>query len=192
MIWEEMSVHSSSDDSSGSGKSIQTLRTSWAGVIHAIPSFVLLPLYHKIRIPFALIHDEMLRLDAVLEEVRRQLFPDQPRVEWDIFLTTANEYKRSVRDDYANSEIDIKSSLLADLPRFLWRATARTGEKLELEFLFDATGIAQQDLLVHAVSTGGTYAQILGALALHAERTSKLLPRQVKAVLKRFLVSPIS
>lgn len=168
-----------------------TLKTSWEGSVYANPDFVLLPLYHKIRIPFSVIHDAMLGLDAILENVRQQHLSTQARAEWDIYLTTANDYKTSVKADYADLGFDIKPSLLVDLPRFVWRVSVRTEGNLELDFLFDATGIAQHDLLVHVVSTGRAYAQMLGAIAPHLEQITEKHLTQAKAVLKRFLVSPI-
>jgi hypothetical protein len=190
MVWDNLCI----TDPASAGqpqlalRQVETLKTSWAGAVCAIPEFVLLPLYHKIRVPFSVIHDAMLSLDAILESSRSRL-PNQARAEWDIYLTTANDYKTSVRPDYADLGFDIKPSLLVDLPRFVWRVTVRTEEQLQLDFLFDATGIAQHDLLVHVVSTGAAYAQMLGAIAPHVELIAAGV--QAKAVLKRFLVSQI-
>jgi hypothetical protein len=117
--------------------------------------------------------------------------PQVPRAEWDIYLTTASDYKSSVRVDYAGTNIDVLQALTVDLPRFLWRVTVRTQAHLELDLLFDATGIAQHDLLVHAVSTGGAYAQMLAAVALASAINPQQYPLQAQALLKRFLVSPI-
>ena len=169
---------------------IDTLKTSWRGNICAEPMYVLLPLYHKIRVPFSVIHDAILSLDALLESMRVHL-PNQTRGEWDIYLTTASDYKLSVRTDYLGLKVDIKPSLLVDLPRFLWRVTLRTDEQIQLDFLFDATGVAQHDLLVHVVSTGCAYAQMLGAIAVHMDQIKPPILVQTKVVLKRFLVSPV-
>ncbi|MDO8457708.1 MAG: hypothetical protein Q7T07_12470 [Burkholderiaceae bacterium] len=189
MVWDKVQINSpaSTDQPQLAPQQVEFLKTSWQGSVHANAEFVLLPLYHKIRVPFSVIHDAMLSLDAVLE-ISRSSLPTQARAEWDIYLTTANDYKTSVRADYSGFEFDIKPSLLVDLPRFVWRVTVRTEEQLQLDFLFDATGIAQHDLLVHVVSTGGAYAQMLGAIAPYVEQIPAM---QAKAVLKRFLVSQI-
>lgn len=194
MVWDQVAVPIAGPpmaNGQAPTQVIDSLRTSWPGAVHAHPDFVLLPLYHKIRIPFSLIHDAMLEIDALVENVRASVMPQVPRAEWDIYLTTTSDYKSSLRSDYAGTNIDVKQSLLADLPRFVWRVTVRTQDRLQLDFLFDATGIAQHDLLVHAASTQGEYAQMLAAVALFESANPSLHSLQAKALLKRFLVSPI-
>jgi hypothetical protein len=151
----------------------------------------LLPLYHKIRIPFSLVHEEMLRLDALIENLRQKAMPTVPRAEWDIYLTTSGDFKASARVDYAAIGIPVAPSLIVDLPRFVWRVTVRTSERFQLDFLFDATGIAQHGLLVHVVSAGAEYAQMLGALAPFCQASPESFSVQVRSVLERFLASPI-
>lgn len=192
MEWDQVQLPAHLTGKAGApAQNIDGLKTSWPGLVHALADFVLLPLYHKIRIPFSLIHDAMLSIDAVANNLRNLVMPQVPRAEWDIYLTTASDYKSSVRADYAGTNIDVLQALTVDLPRFLWRVTLRTQVHLELDLLFDATGIAQHDLLVHAVSTGGAYAQMLAAVALASATNPQQYPLQAQALLKRFLVSPI-
>ncbi|RQT27082.1 hypothetical protein [Burkholderia contaminans] len=190
MVWERR--HSPVDPANGIAEQpIDTLKTSWSGDICANPTNILLPLYHKIRIPFIDIHDAMLALDAGLEGLRPQL-AGLNRAEWDIFLTTSDEYKASVSEDYAHLDVDIMPSLLADLPRFVWRVIGRVDELLRLDFLFDATGVAHDDLLVHAVAAKTGYSQLLAVLALVAAALPDEISRpQVRAILKKFSYSPI-
>lgn len=195
MVWEKIKVpvptEKAIEKSDQKFKTLEFLHTSWAGCVHAVPKFVVLPLYHKIRIPFSLVHEEMLRLDALIENLRQMAMPDVPRAEWDIYLTTSGEFKASAREDYARIGIPITPSLIANLPRFVWRVTVRTNELLQLDFLFDATGIAQHGLLVHVVSAGKEYAQMLGALAPVCQATPEQFSVQTRAVLERFSVSPV-
>lgn len=208
MVWEkikvpvpsERPVENSNQEDSGTEQAdppepkfniFEFLQTSWDGRVHAVPKYVLLPLYHKIRIPYSLVHEEMLRLDALIENLRQMAMPDVPRAEWDIYLTTSGEFKASARADYAKIGISVTPSLIVNLPRFVWRVTVRTNERFQLDFLFDATGIAQHGLLVHVVSADSEYAQMLGALAPVCQATPELFSVQVRAVLERFLVSPI-
>ncbi|WP_070886937.1 hypothetical protein [Pseudomonas argentinensis] len=139
------------------------LKTSRAGEVYAQINFVLLPLYHKIRIPYSLIHDVALRLDSLVEKVRSNV-PTVSRGEWDIYLTTSNDFKASIRNDYPKWGIDPADTLYTPLPRFMWRMLLRVGGQVELDFLFDATGIAQHDLVVHHISRGG-YQDILKLIA---------------------------
>lgn len=205
MVWDRIKIPVQSEESDGNSSqesadtikvepkfnNFEILLTSWAGIVHAFPKFVLLPLYHKIRIPFSLVHEEILRLDALIENLRQKAMPSVPRAEWDIYLTTCGDFKASARTDYAKIGIPITPSLIADLPRFVWRVTARTNERFQLDLLFDATGIAQHGLLVHVVSARTEYAQMLGTLALFCEADLEDFSVQVQAVLRRFLVSPI-
>lgn len=208
MVWEKIEIPVPSEELVGSSSheapdveqvdqpgpkfdSFEFLRTSWAGSVHAVPKFVLLPLYHKIRIPFSLVHEEMLRLDALIENLRQKAMPTVPRAEWDIYLTTSGDFKASARVDYAAIGIPVTPSLIVDLPRFVWRVTVRTSERFQLDFLFDATGIAQHGLLVHVVSADAEYAQMLGALAPFCQASPESFSVQVRSVLERFLASPI-
>jgi hypothetical protein len=145
---------------------MRALKTSRPGAVYAEIGFVLLPLYHKIRIPYSVIHDAMLSLDKIAEPVRCKIRPGTPRAEWDIFLTSASDYKASVRTDYTGWGLDPSETLYKGLPRFMWRVTVRAAEQVEMEFLFDATGIANHNLLVHAVSTGGDYDFVLRAVTM--------------------------
>lgn len=168
---------------------MKALKTSRPGDVYAEIGFVLLPLYHKIRIPYSVIHDAMLSLDKIAEPVRRKLRSSTPRAEWDIYLTSASDYKASVRSEYPESGIDPTSTLYKGLPRFMWRVTVRAGEKLEMEFLFDATGIANHNLLVHAVSAGADYDMVLRAVTMVTVSTDGQplkMGTQVDAVLALF------
>lgn len=189
MIWDKATVETGPANANGDVPTEEHdfLRTSWEGVIHADPNFVLLPLYHKIRIPFIVIHDAILEVDALVEQMRGIFYPQVARAEWDIYLTTVNDYKTSVRACYESFGFDPLPSLAANLPRFLWRVTARTNDNVHLDVLFDATGIAQHDLVVHVVSSGAEYSQMIAAVAVSglARQT------QARALAKRFSVSPI-
>ncbi|KVR71565.1 hypothetical protein WK24_10830 [Burkholderia vietnamiensis] len=194
MVWETTNM---SDESAGLGgegpdQQRELLRTSWEGVIHADPNFVLVPLYHKIRIPFNVVHDAVLELDAMVEPMRQVFFSTVARAEWDIYLTTVSEYKASARSEYPALGLDLGASVTASLPRFLWRVIARTGERLQLDILFDATGIAQHDLVVHVVSSGGEYSQMIAAIALGGQAVLATLKTQTRALFNRFRVSPLA
>lgn len=193
MAWTNVTLTRNWDGSSiaNGPQVVEALDTSWTGNIFLVPDLILLPLYHKIRIPFSLIHDTIFVLDAMVESLRSVAMPNLERVEWDIFLTTASEYKSSIRNEYKHLPIDLKHALLANMPRFMWRVTARMNSAIELDFLFDATGIAQHDLLIHVASTGGTLAQMIAAVAVAAQTQGTQTNIQVNAIFKRFLFSSI-
>nr|WP_314566478.1 hypothetical protein [uncultured Pseudomonas sp.] len=178
MVWDKVR---------SSGVEIDALLTSWSGSIYAVPHFLLLPLYHKIRIPYSVIHDAILHLDSILEQIRAAQLPGVPRAEWDIYLTTSSEYKSTIRSDYSGLELDLAGSLYAHLPKYVWRVSLRQAGKLEIDLLFDATGIANHSLLVHAVSAGSIYAQLIGVL----QTVDVQLPTQARAIVEKFSVTLI-
>ncbi|MBR7522023.1 MULTISPECIES: hypothetical protein [Pseudomonas] len=161
------------------------LETSRETDIYADIDFLLLPLYHKIRIPYSLIHDAIMGLDIFMEGVRSTLYSDVPRGEWDIFLTTANDYKMSVRTDYVKWKLDREEALYKSMPRFMWRVLLRVNNQVQLDILFDATGIAQHNLIVHLVSRGA-YERVLKMLVIASSGSGAQLKPQIAAVLDSF------
>jgi hypothetical protein len=128
------------------------LTSSWENK-RVIPENLMIPLYHKIRIPFQIIHDAIFEYDALFEQARLHYLNGQlARPEWDIYLTTISDFKKDILD----SKLDLlgnkaESILTKNLPKYLWRATASINDKINLDLLFDATGIEQQALLVQVV-----------------------------------------
>jgi len=163
------------------------LKTSWqaSGIVEARPWFLLLPLYHKIRIPFDLIHGAAIMLDAIIEPARAIVMPTMSRVEWDIHLTTVNDFKSDILKNMKGMipESEVASALTVDLPRFMWRVTALIDNSPNLDLLFDATGIAQHKLLVHVVESGQELSSILRALSKNIVNTKNA---QVEAVFDWF------
>lgn len=167
------------------------LKTSWPGEKYADihKQFVLIPLYHKIRIPYDEIRAAIMSLDALIERFRAN-HPRIPRAEWDIYLTNASDYKASARAEYPALNVPLKETLYKSLPRFMWRVTVRANDKVEMDLLFDATGIAQHNLLVHRVSCGGIYEVILDYLAENFFEHPFEVHDQVPYILKSFVPEP--
>jgi hypothetical protein len=128
-----------------------SLTTSWAtdsGIddkVRAEPEVVLIPVYHKIRIPFGRIQTDLMAFDSILNEVRKVLlkqFSTQlPKIEWDVYLTTVNDLRR---DLFANAVASVKfEALTRPMPKYIWRATAIASNTPVFELLFDATDIEQ-------------------------------------------------
>jgi hypothetical protein len=106
--------------------------------------FALVPLYNKIRIAFSDILRIITQFDGILASLRSKGFlsaiPDP--FEWDIILSTVNDYKteflfsRRVRQEALRKKV-----LLASLPRYLWRARGWMNDVVALDLLFDATDL---------------------------------------------------
>jgi len=128
----------------------ETLHTSWRGSdgkigsARAIPDVLLIPVYHKIRIPFGTIEDTVIEFDDLVEALRTNgLTGLNERIRWDIYLCTSNDLKRELIAN-TNLSSDVRHDLLTrNLPRFLWRATGRVGITPLVDLLFDATDIEQ-------------------------------------------------
>lgn len=139
-------------------KSRMSLSTSWGdhngtpGSVRAAPDLMLVPLYHKIRIPYESVHDLVVQFDTFLDMLRSQFPAIQPeRPEWDIYLTTVNEYKSRLLTGTNLSSAYKREVLQESMPRFLWQASARVNGRSVLDLLFDATDIEQGKLFVRAV-----------------------------------------
>lgn len=154
---------------SGAGATDNYLSTSWKGrdgkngSVAAIPEILLVPLYHKIRIPFNVVHDSVFSLnDNVIEPLRAMGALTLPEsLEWDIYLTTVNDFKTDI---FAFGRLPAEKrhqTLTNSLPRFLWRATASCQGDLIIDLIFDATDIEQSPFLVYAVEYDCSFFSIL-------------------------------
>lgn len=137
-----------------------SLSTSWksgdgkVGSVRAIPINLLIPLYHKIRIPFEPINDAVIIFDAFVEDLRAFIsdLSIAERLKWDIYLTDINELKSETRCLCKARGNYFRDILLEPMPRFLWRATARSQDNnLVLDLLFDATDIERGNFFVRAI-----------------------------------------
>ena len=126
-----------------------TLTTSWMkghgerGHIYAIPIRAMIPLYHKIRIPFDVIHDGIMLFDLLMKITRAPVEP----LCWEMRLTTVSALKSEL---LASPYLDPNSKyhiLTERLPRFLWRATAYENDMPVFDAFFDATDIQQAPLM---------------------------------------------
>lgn len=161
------------------------LATTWRGNgnVEAIPELLILPLYHKIRIPYSVVHDAVLEVDALLEIIRLQAYPALMRPEWDIYLTSANEFKNDVFRSFKGL-LGNEGLLTKNLPRFLWRATAFCDQDRQLDLIFDATGIEQSALLVGVIEIGAELPAMLCGLTNYVLPAVKSL--QARAIFEYF------
>lgn len=168
------------------------LATSWQllcpGTVEALPWFLLLPLYHKIRIPFDIVHDAILQVDSIIEQLQSQMYPALPRPEWDIYLTTVSDFKNDVFSSMRQElGAEVECTLTANLPKFLWRVTAWCGSERHLELIFDATGIAQHELLVHVIEPRTELPTLIAGLGPFV--MGKHGNSQADAVFRHFMLS---
>jgi hypothetical protein len=155
----------------GSKKNFISLTTSWKtgeikmGDIRAVPQILLVPLYHKIRIPFETIHETIKYFNAVIDGLNEAVpILAGKKLEWDIHLTDVNNLKSEIfnSEQYAGSYF--REILLRNMPRFIWRATALMDRIPAVDLLFDATDIEQGHYFVCAVEYNKNFCSILGEI----------------------------
>lgn len=141
---------------------VETLSTSFrlpkgeVGDMRAVPISLLIPLYHKIRIPYDIVLETVRSFDRFIKLIATEgidcLAPDAG-LEWDIYLTTNNDLKREILhlDSSAMMPPHRNEVLRESMPRFLWRASACQNESLLLDLLFDATDIEHGQFFVRAI-----------------------------------------
>jgi hypothetical protein len=133
-----------------------SLSTSWnarqGGGIRAVPDLMLVPVYHKIRIPFELILKVVIGFDAMLGVLHGAgLAPLRSRPAWDIRLCSINDVKHQALSSAGITPDQRKGLAFAPMPRFLWRARACAEDVPILDLLFDATDIEQGPLMCRAI-----------------------------------------
>lgn len=152
---------------------IFSISSSWKGQdgvigsVRAIPKAVLVPLYHKIRIPFEIVEKIVIAFDLFFETFRQQGYlPLTERIEWDIHLSNVNELKQEIL-----SSTDLKDGfreevLTTKLPKFLWRAIGLHQDRPVLELVFDATDIEQGNFFIRPIPYRPEFYAILKSLSL--------------------------
>lgn len=105
------------------------------------PEFVLVPLYHKIRLNFFDLQQWLTYFTAIALPV----LPRPAEVEWITSLTDTNSVKALVKDSkLPTAEID--RVIRKAQPRFIWRALMRVDGQSMVEVLFDATGMRRSQV----------------------------------------------
>lgn len=116
-----------------------------AGRRMAQPANIVVPLYHKIRIPLQQVMDLTLALDSAIQ-ASREWFNFARRFEWDIQLLGLEELRKDVGASGLDAERKL-ALLTQPLPRFLWRVRAALPPKLAFDLLLDATDLLQGELV---------------------------------------------
>ena len=148
----------------------------------AQPINIVVPLYHKIRIPLREIVNLTVVLDGFIEEVRTLLRLSE-RLEWDIQLNDLGATRATIAaSGLANAA---KLALLTKpLPRFVWRVTAYHRAKPVLDILFDATDLLQGNLLREIVAHDGPLCERIG-LVFSAMKA--LVPSTLTGICEAFI-----
>ena len=149
------------DELGSQSKNVElTMESSWRapgtdakpGSVCFAPETLVIPLYHKIRIPLDPILEKLFIVDEQFEKLRRAgTLNLGGRLEWEVYLQNGSDLKRDFRDNGLSRGLD-RGTLMGLLerphPRFVWRATASVNGRPVLEVIYDATDIEQGDYLL--------------------------------------------
>ena len=116
------------------------LETSWIDdkgtPINAWLHAIIVPIHPKIRISF----DDVYKKNNIVDRII-SLF--ELNVEWDIYLTASNDYKKEVLFNPLVSDRVKSKSCFNGLPKYIWLARAKAKDNLIFEFIFDSTDISR-------------------------------------------------
>ncbi|MEW8223147.1 MAG: hypothetical protein AB2729_12460 [Candidatus Thiodiazotropha taylori] len=178
------------------GQTSASLSTSWRGrhpeseigTGRALPILLLTPLYHKIRIPFEAVHDVILEFDNFLSSIAKEFLPYEPPIEWDIYLTTVNEFKKEIIEHQIGSGSGeyFSEFLIEPLPKFLWRAKAYNRQKCLFELVFDATDIETGPFFIRAIECNRETKTFLRAVTKAEDLKAVFQSRPIWPILEWF------
>lgn len=110
------------------------------------PLHVIVPVYHKIRVTFRDVEKLLLKFTEVL-----RLMEPKRSIEWDLHLTTTNQYKSSIKLDEGIPESVKRQVLLEPQPKYFWRAELTFEGQRSLELLADATDMSRSFPIFFAI-----------------------------------------
>lgn len=130
------------------------LSTTWSnnkGIenVKGVPEIVIVPLYHKIRIPFEVILDLTYRLDSIIKKIDTRFHLGLNNIEWDIHLISNNDYKSEIINSALKEDLKIQS-LLSRFPKYIWKVSAILGDE-RLDLIFDTTDIEQGKIFIQTI-----------------------------------------
>jgi hypothetical protein len=134
------------------------------------PRTLLLPLYHKIRVPIDSVISAVASLNDWVELARTKGFVklDKPVV-WDIELTSNAKFKALVYQDDAIPEDFRSRALTEDLPRYMWRVHAASEGQQLFDLLFDATDLLQGGHVTGGIPYWGDICLALASMARNGD-----------------------
>jgi hypothetical protein len=150
------------------------------------PKLVIVPVYNKIRVTFNDIRRWLTRLTSLLDLVISPSGQDTT-LEWDLYLTTTNELKESIKKAGVLDGNALEGLLLKQHPKFIWRAIYKSSDTDILELLFDATDMARS-LPVYCATWHSVDAKDAMKRQLEKPQLHGLLARYLTEAFLRFML----
>lgn len=134
----------------------ESLETTWIdsnreiGNIKAAPEVIILPLYHKIRIPFENVLASVNFFNQTFVPIASHMKKFQ-LFEWDIYLSDIRDFKNDILHNNKIPSEKKEEFLIEKYPKYLWRAIGKINNEEKIEFIFDATDIDQGSFLISTI-----------------------------------------
>jgi len=134
---------------------IKFIREALDSTCDCIPTVVIVPLYHKVRLTFNMIKGTIREFDSYLSSlgIKESKDANLTGFEWDIRLLKLSQLRKYVIN---NSDFDYETKvdiLFRNMPRFCWISTARLSGTCLFSILSDATDMEKSfcldELLFH-------------------------------------------
>jgi hypothetical protein len=155
--------------------------TGWG--VDLIPLAVVVPIYPKIRTGFR----EVIKYLPQISVLAAGGGANPTQFEWDVFLTSGNEFKKVLRNDQLYTNHARRESLLIEgFPKYVWRCILRVDKKPFVEMLLDTTAMVHGFAVCHILwHETGAQAAIRQFLQAHEALLAVLLgPKLIEAVKK--------
>lgn len=132
--------------------------------VQFIPLILLVPTYHKMRVPFVRVRLDITQLDSLIEGTRQS--GKMPSLtshgEWDIYLGDAGRLKREMLS-LPHTRFD-KDILTGAFPKYTWTCDFYSGSDLKAKVFIDATDLLQGSHFINAVCYDDAFGSQLGTL----------------------------
>lgn len=138
-------------------KEFPLLTTSWKdnngerGNVFAIPRALLIPVYHKIRIPLQFVYKKKVSRFMDFISLIADFISADGKLIWGIKLETTNSYKKAILESNILNEPIRINLLTQSLPHYIWIVSCMEEEKPLFDLIFDATDLEQADSLINVV-----------------------------------------
>lgn len=127
--------------------------------IYVVPIGLLVPLHHNIRLRIRSVFSAVLRFDSMFKETIANVPIEmhgttiQPSdLKWDVFLTTVNTFKTSIRNSDTLDETERRRLLFERFPKHMWNVSFFIRDEHIADILIDATDVPNGRSRVHHVA----------------------------------------
>lgn len=143
-----------------------TFKGTWkdkrGNMLSIYPEYLIIPIYQKVRITFLDVYSWLTRMHPVLE----LFIPDKSNVYWSAELLSTKTLRHQLVNDKSILASIREKLLVQPLPRFMWRTVLKSHNRVLIDLIWDATGLARSLPLVclewSHQNLGRTFANLTG------------------------------